>query len=242
MEPAKIQKIIARIQQLRAISQSTHSKAEAETTLQIAAKLIAEYQVSEAELQASGKGDDTIDLDSESIIYESGRLRQWKHELARGIANLIGLFIYNAIVRNAKTHRKGNRYRIIGRKSDVEIALYMMSYLVSEIERLVVNYIPVGQHRGINPERESWSLGCVHGFLTKMQDERDAVNKTATSTALIFIGNKAKEAENAWKVKTGNRLSQNNYKPQGQCNYDTFQAGYQQGQKFSINAGLKPKI
>lgn len=47
-EPSKIEKIIGRINQLRAISKSTHSRAESETCLQLASKLIAQYQLEEA--------------------------------------------------------------------------------------------------------------------------------------------------------------------------------------------------
>ena len=242
MEESKTQRVIGKINALRNISTSTHSKAEKETCMTLAAKLIAEHQLSEAELAVTdGNTGEPIDLESESIIYESGRINQWKSDLACGIAELNGLFIMNAKVRNSETHRKGNRYRVIGRRSDVELALYMMSYLVKLIDELSYDYVPGGssKKRGICPERQSWSLGCVRGYLAKMRAERDAVNRAATSTALVFIGNKVAEAKSAYMTKAGiTRIGASSYRPQGQTNTETFNSGYRKGQTLSVSQGL----
>ncbi len=237
----KLSKIIGRINQLRAISCSTHSKAERETTLLIAAKLIAQHQLDEAQLIVeTGNAGEPIDLDSESIIYESGRLNAWKSELALSLAQLNGLFVYNAQVRNAETHRKGNRYRVIGRRSDIEVALYFMSYLTAMISDLSYDYVPKAHDakRGVNPERESWSLGCVRGYVAKMKAERDEVNRAGTSSALVFIGNKAQEAKAAWQEKTGIKLTKSTYRSHAQHNSETFNSGYKKGQTLTVNQGL----
>lgn len=242
MEESKTQKVIGKINALRKIADSTHSKAEKETCMTLAAKLIAEHQLSEAELAVTaGNTGEPIDLDSESIIYESGRINQWKSELAVGIAGLNGLFIMNATVRNAETHRKGNRYRVIGRRSDIEIALYMMSFLTDMISNLSYDYVPGGKDkkRGVNPERESWSLGCVRGYLAKMKAEKDAVMKAATSTALVFVGNKAAEAKAAYMEKAGiKRMGTSNYRPQGRTDAETYASGFRKGQTLNVNQGL----
>lgn len=235
----KTSKIIARIQQLRAISKSTHSRAEAETTLRLAAKLIAEYQLSEAELEVSNQPvDDPIDLNTESIIFESGRIRLWKATLANKLAALNGLFIYNAIVRGGKSHRKVNRLRVIGRNSDVAIAMYMMDYLTKEIEYLAEDAVPSREKRGLNPSRESWCLGCVDGFISKMEAERAVVNQNATSSALVFIGNKAEEAKRLWSDGGKKTLVPVKYTPHGKNNPNTYSAGFKRGQTLSVNAGL----
>lgn len=246
----KVQKIIAKIQQLRAIAGSTHSRAEAETCLGLVTKFITEFQIAEADIQSQlGPNEDPIDLDSESIIYESGRKNVWKAELAIGLADLNGLFLYNAQVRGGKAHRLINRYRIIGRKSDVELALYMMAYLVSEIGRLADSHFTVGQFgvdedgrlvgkRGVNPQKESWCLGCVRGFITKMKAEKAEVMKQASSTALVFIGNKSKEAEEAWQSKTKTKLVKSTYRSKAQVDADNYRSGYVEGQKLSVSAGL----
>lgn len=242
MEESKTQKVIGKINAIRKIADSTHSKAEKETCMQLAAKLIAEHQLSEAELAVTqGNNGEPIDLETESIIYESGRVNQWKSELAQRIAGLNGLFIMNAQVRNDKTHRLGNRYRVIGRRSDVEIALYMMTYLTTMITDLSYDYVPGGKDRkrGVNPERESWSLGCVRGYIAKMQAEKDAVNKAATTTALVFIGNKVEEAKTAYMQKAGiKKMGTSNYRPQGRTHEEALASGYKKGQTLNVNQGL----
>lgn len=235
----KLQKVIARINQLRAISKSTHSRAEAETTLQLAAKLIAQYQLDEATIETeTGKVEDPLDLDGEHIIYESGRIVQWKSELAIGVAELNGLYLYNARVRGRESHRYQTRYRIIGKKSNIAIGLYMFEFLVATIQELVNDYVPgTTGKRGVNPDREQWCLGCVRGFLDKMKAEKREVMKQATSTALVFVGNQAKEAEDAFKKKTGIKLVASSYRPQGQTR-DTYGSGYKKGQTITVNAGM----
>lgn len=235
----KLQKIILRINQLRAISQSTHSKAESETCLKLVAKLLAEYQLDEATIEAeTGKVNDPIDLDGEHIIYESGRITVWKSELALGIAELNGLFIYNAIVRGGISHRKQSRYRIIGKTSNIQVALYMWEYLSGEITRLASDYVPGGSKRGVNPERESWMLGCVRGFLAKMKAEKENTMKQATSAAMVLVSNQAKEAEEAFKKKTGIVLGRSSYRSQAQHNADSYSSGYRKGQTLNVNPGM----
>lgn len=177
-------------------------------------------------------------METETIIYESGRMNQWKMELSAGLANLYGLFIYNAVVRGGKAHRKVNRFRIIGRQSDVKLCQYVWDYLLFEITRLADDYVPSRGLRGVNPERESWCLGCVRGFLAKMQAEKNEVMKSATSTALVFIGNKTKEAEQAFLNKTGIKLKPNSYQSKAQISADTYNSGFRKGQTLTVNSGL----
>ena len=237
-EPTKIQKVIAKIQQLRKISESTHSKAEKETTIALAAKLIAEYQLSEAEVAVKENVNEEIDLTNEHIIYETGRSTPWKMELVFSLAKLNGLFAYSSQIRHSTTHKRATRYRVIGRISDIEIARYMFDYLVSTIQELVNEFVPTAKQRGVNPARESWCLGCVRGFIAKMNAEREKVNQTATSTALVFIGNKAKEAEEAFKGANKSIVWGKRQASKAQVTADTFYSGYRKGQTLTVNPGM----
>lgn len=257
MTETKLDKVIGQIRQLRKISESTHSRAEAETTLAIAAKLIAQHQVSEAELQSdpANQGDDPIDTEKETILYESGRIVPWKSTLAVQLAKLNGLFLYNATVRGGKNHRQVSRYRIIGRRSDIAITVFMMEYLLGEIERLADAHVnrsgnayvvdasgKLVKRRGINPQKESWCVGCVSGFISKMEAEKAEVEKTASTTAMVFIGNKAKEAEDAYKSSSGAvKLVASTKKSKAQINAENYHAGFAAGQKLSVNKGLPDK-
>jgi hypothetical protein len=239
----KLQNVIGKIHKLRALSEGTHSRGEKEAAAAAIAKLIAEFQLTEAEIQSHAnalkRSDDPIDLESEHIIYESGRMTPWKVELAIGIAKLQGLFIYNAWARHPTKHRKINRYRIIGRQSDIQLGLYMMDYLSGEIKRLADDQFRFwGCHRGINPERESYCMGAVRGFLAKMKVERDKALQAATSTALVWIGNKAQEAKTAWSKSPGATQLVPGYQSKANTRAEHFNQGWRDGQKISVNPGV----
>jgi hypothetical protein len=235
----KIQKMIARINQLRAISKSTHSRAEAETTAALAAKLIAEYQISEAQIEAeTGKTNDPLDLDGEHIIYETARTTEWKRQLANGIADLNGLFIYNATVRGKESHRKQSRFRIVGKVSAIQVAQYMWSYLVETITSLADDYVPPTNKRGVNPDREQWCLGAVRGFLDKMNAAKKEALKLSTSAAMVLVNNAAQEAEQAFLKKTGIKLRYVTHVSHAQKREDMYASGYKQGQKLNVNPGM----
>ena len=235
----KLQKIIARINQLRAISKSTHSRAESETTAALAAKLIAEYQLSEAQIEAeTGKTNDPLDLDGEHIIYETARQTEWKRQLAIGLADLNGLFIYNSPVRGVQSHRKQTRWRIVGKVSAIQIAQYMWAYLTSTISELADDYVPPTNKRGVNPDRESWCLGAVRGFLDKMRAAKKEALQLSTSSAMVLVNNAAKDAEQAFLKKTGIVLRYEKHVSNAQTRADMYQSGYKRGGQISVNQGM----
>jgi hypothetical protein len=245
MSNEHIQKIIARINQLRALGKSTHSKAECEATMAAAAKLIAEYQLSEAVIESElGKPNpqDEIFTDQQSdwnVVYEAGRTTAWKGELVGGLAKLNGLYllVFSGI-RGERSHRQGSRWRVFGRKSDIEITKYMFEYLSKVIHDLSFDYVPVGRGRGVNPERESWALGCVRGFVAKMTQERDAVMRTATSSAMVLVGNRVDEAKNALLQSDRNLRIASRAGSKAQRDKELFDSGFRKGQTLSVNRGM----
>lgn len=244
MEPSKLEKVIQRIQQARKLAESTHSRHEKEAAAAFAAKLIAEHQLSEAEIEAhSGKKDEEVFTDQESdynVVYESGRVNAWKQELCWGLAKLNGVYCLHYPMRNAVSHRRGSRFRVFGRKSDIEITKYMFTYLVTTIQSLAEDYVPgrIGQ-RGVNPERESWSNGCVKGFLAKMNAEKAEVMKAATSTAMVLVGNREKDAREALcRDNPALRIGHRSFQSKAQRDEGTFNSGYRKGQTLSVNPGL----
>lgn len=247
-EPIKIQKVISKIQRLRKIASSTHSRAEQETAFSIAAKLIAENQLSEIELQIKENSVEGIELDQEHIIYEAGRSSPWKAELVWGLAKINGLFAFVSTIRHPITHKNGRRYRVIGRLSDIQVAIYMFEYLTETIQELsdkefphnfkVDGYGTLVMKRGVNPEKESYCLGCVYGFVAKMEKESTEVMRQASSQAMVLISNKAKEAEQAYLSKT--KMKMHSLPPsKAQRDSDALNRGYVKGQTLSVDKGLE---
>jgi len=240
---ADIAKIILRIQQLRALGKSTHSRAEAESTMAIAAKLIAEHQISEAQLESEGnKSDDEMFLDQDSdfnVVYECGRSVPWKADLAWGLAKLNGVYMLQfSGIRNATSHRQGKRYRAFGRKSDIEITKYMFEYMSTVISELVQDYFGKGSKRGVNPERESWCLGCVRGFLAKMNAEKESVLRSSASTAMVLVSNRTQEAKTALQSANPKMRVRTIAASQAQRSADHYNSGFRKGQTLSVNKGL----
>jgi hypothetical protein len=234
----KVAKVIAKISQLRALSASTHSRAESETTAAMAAKLIAQYQLDEAILQQEKGEASDIDVNLETFLYETGKIVPWKSSLAIGLASLNGLFIFNSPTWS-ETRRRVTRYRIIGSSSAIEITKYMWEYLVNEVPRLAKENIDSGGKRGVNVERESYCSGVVAGFIAKMKAEKAEVIKT-NETAMVLVENFAKKAEDLWRKETGKTLSKHSGPAsKAQRNHSAYSSGYTQGQSMSVNKGLK---
>ena len=237
IEPTKVEKVINKIKALRAVANSTHSKAEKETAITLAAKLIAEYQLSEAEVEAqTGKAAEQDDLKEGTIVYETGRTTPWKSELVVGLSELNNVFCLKFPIRDSVSHKQGSRYRVFGRRSDSEICKYMFDYLREVIEELVDDYVPGGRKRGINPERESWCLGCVRGFLFKMKQERQGVLQLASSSAMVLV-NRQEQLKEAW-MEANDRKIRSTAASKAKHQADTFQSGFRKGQTLEVNAGL----
>lgn len=235
----ELDKVIFRITQMRKIAASTHSRAESETMLSKAAQMLAQYSLTEAELLSQNDGTNVsgINVIQENIIYESGRTVLWKSTLAMGLAKLYGLLILSSPVRHPVSHRNITRYRVIGQDSDVKMALYLMETLLTEIKELAELYVPSGStaKKGSNRERESWSLGCVKGFLEKMTAEQEVVFQQASSQALTLLGNKVQSATEAFEGYHGRKLGQpKKVYHKTHIDKETYESGLKKGHKLTI--------
>jgi len=238
---AKVESVISKINALRKIADSTHSKAEKETALAMAAKLIAQYQLEEAEIQAStGKATEEDDLINGQVIYETGRVTPWKMKLAWEVPklnNTMALKFEN--IRNETSHKRGSRFRVFGRPSDIAITQYMFDYLIKLIGELSFDYVPGSNNgkRGVNPARESWCLGCVEGFIAKMRGERKAVMLNASSAAMVLVGNRSEDITEAYKVRHGIKKIRTVAPSKAQI-VGTYESGFRKGQTITVNTAL----
>ncbi len=257
MDQSKQEKIIDRIRNLRNLANKNPNKHESEAAASAAAKYMAEFQISEAELVSRGEAiAEGIELDEDHCIYETGRATPWKAELAFGVAKLNGLFCLKYAIRHSETHRQGSRFRVFGRKSDIAVAIYMFEYLVVTIQELVNAEYPAGNFgadssgrlgakRGVNPLKESWALGCVRGFLSKMNAEKEAVLRSGSSAAMVLVSNKAQEAEDAYvaahnreRAALGKRKTKGFHSGGGskaQTDHEAMSKGYVKGQTLTVN-------
>lgn len=236
-EPSKREQIILRIQRLRKLAESTHSKNEKESAMTQAARLIAEYQLAEAEIEAqTGKAAEDDDITEGVIIYETGRSTPWKAELVWGLAELNNVFALMFPIRDSISHKRGSRYRVFGKRTDMEITKYMFDTLVTMITELGELYVPVGKSRGVNPERESWCLGCVRGFYAKMKAERASVMQNATSAAMVLV-NRREQIKKAYETRHESKI-RTVAASKAQRNQDALNSGFRKGQTLNVNPGM----
>jgi hypothetical protein len=244
---SKLQSIFSKIKTMQSIASSTHSRLEAETMLAMAAKLIAQYQIDMAEMEAQAAHQEEIDTQNEYILYETGRSSLWKTNLVVGVASLHGLFLLQCPIRDSATHRRGSRFRVLGKKHSIELAIYMFETMMKMVKELADKEFPTNisvingkltAKRGVNTNKESWCYGCVLGFIKKMKEERGVVMKTASGAAMVLLSGEVAKAKEAYCQANPKTKFTNAQQSKAHINGREYAAGFEKGQTLSVNAGL----
>jgi hypothetical protein len=173
--------IISKINKLRSLATSSNIN-EANAATAAANKLIDSYRLSEADLTEETDG---LTFD-ETYIYETGKVTAWKNHLIHILAKHYGLAVLN------DAHRPGgrqvSRFKLIGRKSDIEIGRYMFAWLTSECTRLAEPMKGSGR-----VAIASYCLGFVYGVGEQLEASRKQVVAENHSTGLVKL--EARQAE-----------------------------------------------
>lgn len=167
--------ILEKIKRLLALSQSSNVH-EAAAAMAAAAKLMAEHDVAEAELESSPELEEAPEL--QTLIDDSGaRLSYWKAALSH-------MLVKAHDCRGFTTWTLDNKrvYRIAGRPSQIATVRYLYAWLVLEITRLT----EVSGFKGVT-SRNSFRIGAVDALREGMFKAREKVRKTASGAALVRI-------------------------------------------------------
>ena len=219
--------IIAKVQKLRSLAQSTNLN-EANNAAAAADRLIEEHRLSEAQLNIDNGTEEKID-EAEGYLYESGKVTQWKSSLACILAKHYGCGIFNHNGSNPETGRLISRYKLAGRKADIEIVNYMFAWLCGEISRLSMNE---GKGRG-RVFIGSFCVGAVEGIrgqLDANKAEQKAVH--GDSTAMVALSHRAEEAQSFLRSKR--HLTKSKSYTSQQLNAGAYHAGQQQGKNIHL--------
>ena len=127
-----LDKVISKVQKLLALSKSDNA-GEAAAAMNAANKLIDQYRLSSADLETSEESIDPMMEDSEAI-YETGRIIPWRSSLVGVLARHYGCALFNQVA--YPKGRKVSHFKLVGRKSDIAIVRYFVSYLTAECQRL----------------------------------------------------------------------------------------------------------
>ena len=215
--------IISKIKDLFALASSTSSLEEAATATALAQKLLDKHQLSLADLGSINQESVT-----EEYISKSKNSILWKGRLLNYIANSN----YTRAIHFAKVG-----YKLIGRKSDIELVNYFWTSIVWQIETLAENAIKNGLGSG-KRFSNSFKCGATNAVINRLKISKIESNNEAERTlqgknALIWLSKKNEEVEqylNRYKLK----------KIKYQVNYhsDGYRQGELAGQTINIAPGL----
>jgi hypothetical protein len=224
----KINSIIEKVQKLISLSKSSNIN-EAAAAAAAANKLIDQYRLSEADLNSETELDDPLIEDS-GFVYETKKIIGWKSNLAINLASHYGCAIMNSTF--YPSGRKVSRYKLFGKKSDIEITRYMFSWLTNECIRLCQKEA----HGRGKIFAQSYCQGFVAGIKSQLETSRNAVKKEATSSAIIKIDSREKESLNfrnkLYSLKAGKYQSASKIDPAA------FSAGLNKGKSLHLGQGI----
>jgi len=196
------QKIIEKIRAVmeRADTSRGSTVEEAATAAAIAARLMAQHQVSQAELLFDADPEDIEAAKAEAddpmtradILGGSTKTAvQWQVQLAGGIARANGCrCVYGSGYYTGRGRAGGANITILGRESAVATCSYIFKYLVEEIQEIAKRERVAQNIKGAGARR--WGNSFRHGAVATLnrrmaQARRDALPKLEgnASTALV---------------------------------------------------------
>jgi len=217
----KLQKVMQKVVQLRALAARAGTQAEAETAAAQAESLIAKYQIDEASIVFP---DAAESIEQHDPLW-SGKLNEtWRGSLCAGLSKDHGC----AVV--ATREGNGTTYRIAGRKSDVEIVRYMFAWLTVEIERLA-------QREKGRADKTAFRCGAVTGALRAMREARAEEVKAspAGASAALVLSNRSDESMNFLQKSLGGRFGSSRT---SRVAVDAFRRGLSAGAGISSRSAL----
>lgn len=237
MNEEKLTEIAKKVKKLLALSESPNVD-EAALAAEKAREILEKYNMTmtDAEIKSSEMLKEKFRIFHNSKQYPDWYYKNfstWFHQLN----NVMQRFFYVRVVYSGSGD--GFMY-YLGAKSDVEVAKYVMQYLVHEIERLADNYLKQYRGSGISEMknlRVSFCIGVVNGLRHKLESERIKVApaKTASGTDLMIVKDvaleeyKKQQFPHLSKTKSNSRLGHNS---------EARGEGFEQGKNISIRHGV----
>ena len=217
-----LQSVIEKVNKLLSLSKSSNAN-EAAVAAAMANKLIDQYRLSESDL--SQDQDDPL-VQDDGFLYETGRIVRWKSTLAYVLSKHYGCALFNSLI--LVNGRKASRYKLIGRKSDIEITKYMFNWLLLECQRLVKQEA-YGNGKIF---AQSYCAGFVEGIKTQLKSSREEVSQQANQQAISRINSREKEAtafmHKLYNLKNAPSLRASQIDP------TAFNAGMDRGKSFHL--------
>jgi len=204
------EKALDKIRKLLRLSKSANEH-EAANAAARAAELMAQHELSEAELRVTDGDVKAEPIGDEKIDGETHKsASNWKGVVANGLAKSMGCRMYWT----------GGAIKIFGRTSNIQAVSYTYQYLIAEIERLCdERWATVKGQTWDHPK--AWRMGfrlgasqTVYSRLVQQAVQKEAQQKVASkmfelagaasvqSQALVLVKRDELEVINAYKAKS----------------------------------------
>lgn len=219
--PSPLEKVIEKVRKLRALSTSSNEH-EAAAAAAAAARLIQEHRLAEAALEQHVEQGARVDRDPLDTF--GARVPSWKMRLSNGLAKLHGCICFSGGLGENRASF------LVGDPGDVLLVRDLYAWLVGEVVRLSLAHAGKGQSF-VNTYR----CGCVDGVVAAMFLEQQAVQRTASSTALTVLEARTSAAADALHAAFG-RLRTTVRRVGGAD--EAYAAGRRDGAKISAKKAL----
>lgn len=229
-----LQAVIAKVAKLRALAKNNSSANEAQAAAAAADRLIQEYRIAEAQIE-SESGPKEEGLESKEAL-SVGKRSVWKERILGALVNNYECMWY---ISNSYVHENGKAskkisYKVVGRKSDIELVEYMYAWIVGELERLCK-----ANHKGKGLSVAlSFYEGAAAGFHKALLDAKEASKVQATSSALVVL-EKRKEQARDWIQSNVGRLGKaKSLAGSRAAGSDAWHDGYKAGLTLNAPKGM----
>ena len=221
---------ILQVKQLLALSKSSNAN-EAAAAASAANKLIDKYRLVQADLETEENFKEPIVQDSD-YLYKTGRVTMWKNKLVYVLTRHYGVAYWNEAT--YPNGRKVSGYKMIGRKSDMEIVRYMYNWLSLECDRLATEEAKGKVGRVFVA---SYQDGFVAGISEQLRLSREAMKAESTCTAMVLIDGRYDESQaTMYKIIPGLRASKSY--SHSRFNGQAYDMGKQRGQEIHLGSSL----
>jgi len=226
-----IEEVISKVRKLYALAEANTSEHEAAVAVAAAEKLLQQYRLSRAEVEAHS--DATTESPSEDAVpietYAS-RVPVWQQILVSTLASHYGCVIYQARVSQQIA------IRVVGRPSDIVLFRLQYSRVKAQIDRLALKN-GLGKGRSYCDSYRKGLVVVVHERLNAMRTE---VRQAATSTALVKLDQRESDSFRALnELHTNLRVS----RPTPLRIYDdAYEAGRKDGQQIGLGEELNSPV
>ena len=232
--------ILRRIDKLLAMARHERSNtADAATAASMAARLMKKHQISEGDVLIAKlkSGADLVTGDTIPTLANWNeplkRVPLWANRLAVAVARLTDTQVVIAETPTEKGLEKCLRFR--GYQPDVQLAIYVMTYLQTNMRRLRLDFMKsyTYKEKGLSSLRsytDGLTLGTIDAINTKIRENEEDTEMSGAAGSALVVAKEAAIAAHFGDVsyKKGSRVS---------GGYG-FSQGVEDGRKTKINPAV----